>query len=67
MMLSDSNKVISFDKTKEARIEVTANYINVPLLMYFAYTRWDNDGLEYPYDLFELARNPSIIDILGNL
>lgn len=66
-MLSDSNKVISFDKTKEVCIKATTNYINAPLLMYLAYTSWDDDGLEYPYSLFELARNPSIVDILGNL
>ena len=66
-MLSDSNKVISFDKTKEVCIEATINYVNVRLLMYLAYTSWDEDGLEYPYNLFELARNPSIIDKLGNL
>lgn len=35
--------------------------------MYIAYTSWDEDGFEYPYNLFELARDPSIIDILGNL
>ena len=56
MMLSDFNKVISFDKTKEVRIKATTSYINVPLLMYMAYSSWDDDGLEYPYNLFELAK-----------
>ena len=67
MMLSDFDEIISFDKAKEVCIKATTNYINVPLLMYIAYSSWDDDGLEYPYNLFELARNPSIIDILGNL
>ena len=67
MMLSDFDEIINFDKTKEMCIKATNNYINVRLLMYLAYTSWDDDGLEYPYNLFELARNPSIIDILGNL
>lgn len=67
MMLSDFDEIISFDKTKEMCIKAMNNYINVRLLMYLAYTSWDEDGLEYPYNLFELARNPSIIDKLGNL
>ena len=66
-MFSDSDKIISFNKGKEISIQATTNYINIPLLMYIAYTSWDKDGFEYPYNLFELARNPSIIDILGNL
>ena len=66
-MLSDFDEIISFDKTKEMCIIAMNNYTNVRLLMYLAYTSWDDDGLEYPYNLFELARNPSIIDKLGNL
>ena len=67
MMLSDFDEITSFDKTKEVCIKATNSYINVRLFMYLAYTSWDEDGLEYPYNLFELARNPSIIDKLGNL
>ena len=63
----DFDKIINFNKGKEIFIQATTNYINIPLLMYIAYTSWDKDGFEYPYNLFELARNPSIIDILGNL
>ena len=66
-MLSDFDKIISFNKEKEISIQATTNYVNIPLLMYIVYTSWDKDGFEYPYNLFELARNPSIIDILGNL
>ena len=66
-MLSDSDKIISFNKEREISIQSTINYVNIPLLMYIAYTSWDEDGFEYPYNLFELERNPSIIDILGNL
>lgn len=66
-MLSDFDKIVSFNKEKEISIQVTTNYVNIPILMDIAYTSWDKDGFEYPYNLFELARNPSIIDILGNL
>lgn len=58
---------IAFDKTKETTFEVKINYINIPLLYYLAYSSWDEDGLEYPYNLFELTRNPLIIDKLENL
>ena len=43
------------------------SYINEELLYYIAYTSYDEDGYEYPYNLFELVRNPSIIEILENL
>ena len=66
-MLSDSDKIISFNKEREISIQSTINYVNIPLLMYIAYTSWDKDGFEFLYNLFELERNPSIIDILGNL
>ena len=49
-MLSDFDEIISFDKTKEMCITAMNNYINVRLLMYLAYTSWDDDGLEYPYN-----------------
>ena len=66
-MLLDFNKIISFDKSKEIFIQATANYVNIPLLMHIAYTSFDEDGLEYPYNLFELVRDSSIIDKLGIL
>lgn len=37
-------------------------YVNKPLLYRLAYTSYDKDGCEYPYNLFDLARDPSIID-----
>ena len=43
------------------------SYINEELFYYMACTSYDEDRLEYPYNLFELARDPSIIEILGNL
>lgn len=60
------NKII-FDKQKEITFEAKINYINTPLLYYLAYSSWDEDGFEYPYNLFEFARNPLIIDKLKNL
>ena len=63
----DFDKIINFNEGKEIFIQVTTNYINIPLLIYIAYTSWGKDGFEYLYNLFELERNPSIIDILGNL
>ena len=58
---------IAFDKQKEITFEAKINYINIPQLYYLAYSSWDEDGLEYPYNLFEFVRNPLIIDKLKNL
>jgi hypothetical protein len=32
-----------------------------------AYGCHDEDGLEYPYNIFDIARDPSIIDKITNL
>ena len=66
MIHSDSNKIV-FDKTKEVVLEAKVHYVNMPLMYYLAYTSFDSDGLEYPYNLFELARDPTIIDKIANL
>lgn len=42
-------------------------YVNKELLYYMAYTSYDEDGYEYPYNLFDLAQDPSIIDKITNL
>lgn len=42
-------------------------YINKELLYRMAYGCHDEDGLEYPYSIFDLARDPSIIDKITNL
>ena len=42
-------------------------YVNKPLLYHLAYTSYDKDGYEYPYNLFDLARDPSIIDKIAIL
>ena len=46
-----------------ASITFTASncYINKELLYKIAYGCYDEDGLEYPYNIFDLARDPSII------
>ena len=36
-------------------------YINKELLCRMTYGCYDEDGLEYPYSIFDLARDPSII------
>lgn len=63
---AEDTPVFSFNKAKSITIEAKLDYINKPLLNHLVYTRF-HEGLEYPYDLFELARNPSIIDKLSNL
>lgn len=42
-------------------------YINNELLYRMAYGCHDEDGFEYPYSIFDLARDPSIIDKITNL
>ena len=42
-------------------------YVNKSLLYYLAYTSYDNDGYEYPYNLFDFAKDPSIIDKIAIL
>ncbi len=52
-----------------ASITFTASncYINKELLCRMTYGCYDEDGLEYPYSIFDLARDPSIIDKITNL
>ena len=59
--------MIHLDSNKEATFSVDITYINEPLLYYLTYTVVDSDGNEYPYDLFNLAKDPSIIDKITNL
>lgn len=59
--------MIHLDSDKEATFSSDITYINKPLLYYLAYTVVDSDGNEYPYDLFNLAKDPSIIDKITNL
>lgn len=59
--------MIHLDSNKEAAFSGDITYINEPLLYYLAYTVVDSDGNEYPYDLFNLAKDPSIIDKITNL
>lgn len=42
-------------------------YINIPLLYEIAYTKIDEDGNVYAYDLLDLANNPSLFDFLKKL
>ena len=63
--ITEPKIVVKIPTTRTFSGELT--YINKELLYYMAYTSYDEDGLEYPYNLFELARDPSIIEILGNL
>lgn len=50
-----------------ATFTADCTYVNKSLLYHLAYTSYDNDGYEYPYNLFDLARDPSIIDKIANL
>ena len=42
-------------------------YINKELFCRMIYGYYDEDGFEYPYSIFDLARDPSIIDKITNL
>jgi hypothetical protein len=57
-------KLIRVPRERTFTAELT--YVNNELLYRMAYARI-NEGLEYPYDLFDLADNPSIIDKITNL
>ena len=57
-------KLIRIPRERTFTAELT--YVNNELLYRMAYARI-NEGLEYPYDLFDLAQNPSIIDKITNL
>ena len=51
-------KLIRVPRERTFTAELT--YVNNELLYRMAHARI-NEGLEYPYDLFDLARDPSII------
>ena len=57
-------KLIRVPRERTFTTELT--YVNNELLYRMAYARI-NEGLEYPYDLFDLADDPSIIDKITNL
>lgn len=58
---SSQLKMLHFSSGRSMTLECTMEYVNKPLLYYLAYTSYDNDGYEYPYSLFNLAQDPSII------
>ena len=58
---SSQLKMLHFSSGRSMTLECTMEYINKPLLYHLAYTSYDNDGYEYPYNLFDLAQDPSII------
>lgn len=60
--MKQNKKLFSFDKGKEVTLTGNLTYINTPLLYTLAFTRFDEDGFEYNYDLFELARFPKLIE-----
>ena len=64
---SSQLKMLQFSSGRSMTLECTMDYVNKPLLYYLAYTSYDSEGYEYPYNLFDLARDPSIIDKLLNL
>jgi hypothetical protein len=64
---SDQLKMLQFSSDHGMTLECTMDYINKPLLYHLAYTSYDGEGYEYYYNLFDLARDPSIIDKLLNL
>jgi hypothetical protein len=52
---------------KTATFSGELTYVNNELLYRMAYGCYDEDDNEYYYSLFDLARDPSIIDKLLNL
>lgn len=64
---SSQLKMLHFSSGRSMILECTMEYVNKPLLYHLAYTSYDNDSYEYPYNLFDLAQDPSIIDKITNL
>ena len=60
-------KKIVIRNNYNATFTADLTYVNKPLLYHLAYTSCDRDGYEYPYNLFDLARDSSIIDKIINL
>lgn len=59
--------MIHLDSDGSFTFTVANCYINKELLYRMAYGCHDEDGLEYPYSIFDIARDPSIIDKITNL
>ena len=57
---AESKAVVKLPRTVTFSGELT--YVNNALLYRMAYGCCDEDGYEYYYNLFDLARDPSIID-----
>lgn len=64
-IIAESKTIVKIPRTRTFSGELT--YVNKELLYYMAYTSCDEDGYEYPYNLFDLAQDPSIIDKITNL
>ena len=56
-----------FKIPREVTFTAELTYVNNELLYRMAYGCHDDEGYEYPYNLFDLARDPSIIDKITNL
>jgi hypothetical protein len=64
-IIAESKTIVKFPRTRTFSGELT--YVNKELLYYMAYTSCDEDDYEYPYNLFDLAKDLSIIDKITNL
>jgi hypothetical protein len=64
-IIAESKTIAKIPRTRTFSGELT--YVNKELLYYMAYTSYDEDSYEYPYNLFDLAQDPSIIDKITNL
>ena len=49
-IIAESNTVVKIPRTATFSGELT--YVNKELLYYMAYTSYDEDGYEYPYNLW---------------
>ena len=58
---------MNFESSKEVTSSSEITYINIPLLYEIAYTKIDEDGNVYAYDLLDLANNTSLFDFLKKL
>ena len=58
-IIAESKTLVKVPRANSLLVDV--DYINKSLLYYLAYTSCDEDGYEYPYNLFDLAQDPSII------
>ena len=58
-IIAESKTLVKAPRASSLLVDV--DYINKSLLYYLAYTSCDEDGYEYPYNLFDLAQDPSII------